>query len=138
MLTRIRAEPSLHPRTPETLERRNGARRVVSDNEEMALSYLSWMTSSEGLMRYAAVCCPIFISPPRRLRSPYKFYAKSWGGLEHSLYLPVRGLICRRQRHGLCRHTELLEPSFQPGGSEQNEHPAILRFDCERVRHIAR
>ena len=35
MLKCIRAEPSLHPRTPETFERRNGARRVVSDNEEM-------------------------------------------------------------------------------------------------------
>src|SRR5215469_9856242 len=68
----------------------------------------------------------------------YKFDAISGSSLEHSLYLAVRGLICWRQRHGKRRHTEFLEPFFQPGGSEQNEHPALLRFDCERVGHIAR
>src|SRR5215469_1611906 len=126
MLTRIRTQPSLHLRTPETFERRNSGDELSPITRKWTLSYLSWMTSSEGLMQCAAVCCPIFISPPRRLHSPYKFYAISGSSLEHSLHLPVRGLICRRQRHRLRRHTELLEPSFKPGRSEQNEHPAIL------------
>ena len=96
------------------------------------------MPYSEELMQRLPFCGAIFTRPPRRFHSPYKFNPITWSGLEHSMYLLVRRLICWRQRHGRRRHTKFLEPSFQPGGSEQNEHPALLRFDCERVGHVAR
>src|SRR5215467_1216448 len=101
----------------------------------------SRMTSSEGLMRCSAVCCVMFVPPYRRFHSSlwqHKFQAISRSGLEHSLYVFVPRFTCRRQRHCGRRDTEFPEPSFKTGGSKQNKHPALLRFDGERMPHIAR
>src|SRR6516162_6700210 len=53
--------------------------------------------------------------------------------LEHSLYLTVGNFSCWRQRHGRRRDAKFLEPALQSGGSEENEHPQLLRFDREGV-----
>jgi hypothetical protein len=68
----------------------------------------------------------------------HKLEAVSRGGVQHSLYVAVGNLDLWRQRHGWRRNTEFLEPSFQPGGSEQLEYPELFRFDRERVAYIPR
>src|SRR6516165_7924057 len=66
----------------------------------------------------------------------HKLDAVSWAGLQHSLYIAVGNFDLWRQRHGWRRHAEFLEPSFKSSGSEQDEHPHLLRVDNKRVRYI--
>src|SRR5215468_5823362 len=77
------------------------------------------------------------ISSELRCLWEQKFQAISRSGLQHSLYLTVCRFICRRQRQCGGRDTEFFEKAFQPGRSEENERPQLLRFDREGVRDIS-
>src|SRR6516164_4633200 len=68
----------------------------------------------------------------------HKLDAVSWAGLQHSLYIAVMNFDLWRQRHGWRRHAEFLEPSFKSSGSEQDEHPHLLRVNNKRVRCLPR
>src|SRR5215469_1454893 len=68
----------------------------------------------------------------------HKLDAVSWAGLEHSLYIAVMNFDLWRQRHCWRRHAEFLEPSFKSSGSEQDEHPHLLRVNHKRVRYLPR